>query len=115
MIDKLLEVLDRQEEPELAATNALAVYATAAARIEALQEIQTRAKDVLAEVIAATGKSDFDSDVARCYISKPSVSVSYDRKALDALCQSNEQIARWLAPHRKETERPGTLTIRRKG
>lgn len=45
----------------------------------------------------------------------PSVSASYDTKALDALCASSPQIAAVLAPHRRETVRSGALTIRGNG
>ena len=44
-------------------------------------------------------------------ITAPSVSVSYDAKALDALAASDDGIARLLAPHRKATERAGTMRI----
>ena len=36
----------------------------------------------------------------------------YDTKALDALAASDDGIKRLLWPHRKETERAGSLTIR---
>jgi hypothetical protein len=40
------------------------------------------------------------------------VSASYDVKALDALCKSSPDLAAILLPHRKETQRAGSLTIR---
>jgi hypothetical protein len=39
------------------------------------------------------------------------VSVSYDAKALDALAASSDEIARLLAPHRKQMERARTMRI----
>ena len=46
------------------------------------------------------------------YVPAPGVTISYDAKALDALCASDDQLKRLLWPHRSEKERPGSLTIR---
>jgi len=103
-----------QSSTEDAVANALAVYNQSAAEIDTLKGIQGDAKRLIEDVIEETGQDKWETDFARCYITKPSVTVTYDKKALDALCKSDDNLARLLLPHRKETERAGTLTIRRK-
>ena len=51
------------------------------------------------------------AEAGKASITAPSVSVSYDAKALDALAASDDGIARLLQPHRKMTERAGTMRI----
>jgi hypothetical protein len=46
------------------------------------------------------------------YVSRPSVTVSYDAKALDTLAAGDAEVAELLTPFRRQTERAGTLTIR---
>jgi hypothetical protein len=117
-MDKLVELENVLNRPvsstEDAIANALSVYNEAATQIEAFKVLQDRAKRAIEEVIMETGQDKWETDFARCYITKPGVSVSYDKSALDALCKSDDNLARLLQPHRRETERAGTLTIRRK-
>jgi hypothetical protein len=103
-----------QASTEEAVSNALAVYNQASAEMDALKGIQAAAKQLIEEIITETGQDKWETDFARCYITKPTVIVTYDKKALDALCKSDDNLNRLLSPHRKETERAGTLTIRRK-
>jgi hypothetical protein len=115
MIDKLTTALETpQATAQDAVTNAMAVYSEASAVIDGYKIIQERAKRIIEEAIIETGQSAWESDFAKCYVTKPSLIVSYDSKSLDVLCQANQTLATLLAPHRKETERAGSLTIRRK-
>jgi hypothetical protein len=72
------------------------------------------AKILIGEIFAETGQTAAETSAAKISIGHPSTRVSYDRKALDALCMSDDDAARLLTPHRKETEVPGSLTIRGK-
>ena len=108
---KLSQVVASTEE---AVANALSVYNQASAEIDTLKSLQDEAKRLVEEVIAETGRDKWETDFARCYIPKPSLTVSYDRKALDALAASDDNVKRLIWPHRRESERAGTLTIRRK-
>lgn len=100
------------QTPQNAAETAIAVYQAAAGEIDKFKEIQKLARDLLGEIMVETGETKIRTQAGQAYVTKPSVSVRYDAKMLDALCASDEQIERLLTPHRKESQRNGTLTIR---
>jgi hypothetical protein len=120
MIDELKRDLDNIEAGNVAADEAagLAVDIYRLARdgeraaAEPWQELQKRAKNILGDIIVETGRTSWEGQLARCYVPAPGKSVTYDAKALDALCASNSYLAEVLAPHRREIERAGSLTIR---
>lgn len=84
----------------------------AAAASAPWEAVQAAARAKRAEVMAATGRTDWATPAGRAYVPAAGVTVSYDAKALDALCASSQQIADILRPHRKESMRAGSLTIR---
>lgn len=96
-------------EPDKAIDIAMTVYKDAGKYLKA---IQTRAKQIVTDIITETGQDRWKSEAGQVYISNPSVSVRYDAKALDALCASDDSLKRILWPHRKESERAGSLTIK---
>lgn len=102
--------------PDIAATDAVAVYLTAksegAAAAEPWDHAAAEAKALLNDIIAETGQTAYKTPVGDAYIPAPSTRVSYDAKALDALCASSPELARVLGPHRRETGVAGSLTIR---
>lgn len=77
--------------------------------------VENLARERLREVFALTGQTNWNTPAGKAYRSADSVSASYDTKALDALCASSPQIAAVLAPHRRETVRAGSLTVRGNG
>lgn len=95
--------------PEQAVAIAIEVYKDAG---KYLKDIQASAKQIVTDIIVETGQDRWKSDAGQVYIGKPSVSVRYDTKALDALCASDDRIKRLLWPHRIESERVGSLTIK---
>ena len=100
------------ETPDAAAETAIMVYLAAAAEIDRFKEIQKQAKALMSDIMAETGQDKVRNGAGQAYVGKPSVSVRYNAKAIDALCMSDDEMARKLVPHRKETERAGTLVIR---
>lgn len=111
-IDELRQALDMPvATTEAAVENAIAVYLAAAGAMDDFKAIQAAAKERLGEIMAETGQTRYATQAGKVAITAPSVSVSYDRKALDALCASDDDLARKLQPHRKETERPGTMRV----
>ena len=97
------------KDPETAVSIAVEVYKDSGKYLKAVQK---EAKQIVTDIIVETGQDRWKSETGQVYISKPSVSVRYDAKALDALCASDERLAKILRPHRKETERAGSLTIK---
>ena len=97
---------------ETAVSDIITLYKIAGGQINLLKELQQRTKLLLSEIIAETGQVDWQTEAGKTYIPRPSVSIRYDAKKLDALCESDSELARRLAPFRKETERAGSLTIR---
>lgn len=96
---------------EQAVESAIAVYLAAKSEIDEYNAVATEAKERLAEIMAETGETKFATRAGRVMVTAPSVSVSYDRVALDALCASDPALAAKLEPHRKETERAGTMRV----
>lgn len=101
---------------EEAMQQAVRIYKDAkAAGADALvpyEMVMSAAKERINEIIAETGCLSWKTVHGLAYIPAPGVTVSYDAKALDALCASSPEIAALLRPHRTEKERPGSLTIR---
>jgi multidrug efflux pump subunit AcrA (membrane-fusion protein) len=109
------ELHDRLTAPhvnaETAAETAIMVYHAAKFAQEEWQAVADAAKAMLQEIMLETERTSITTPAGKAAITAPSVSVSYDAKALSALCASSPDVARMLEPHRKTTERAGTLRI----
>jgi len=110
----LIHLNKPQVSTEDAIANAMAVYRDCSVIIAGYKEAQKQAKLLIKKIIIETGQDKWETDTARCYITKPWVSVRYNTKSLDALIASDDNLSRLLSPHRKVSERAGTLTIRGK-
>jgi hypothetical protein len=97
---------------EQALENAIFMYRDLAKRIKALQEAQAAQKQTITDIFVELGVDKATTPAGKALITAPFVTVSYDWRALDVLCASDDRLARMLRPHRKETERAGTLTIK---
>ena len=98
-------------EPAQSVESAIAVYLGAKAQMDAYSEVADAAKRLITDVMTETAQTAYTTKAGKVSITAPSVSVSYDAKALDALAASDDGIARLLQPHRKTTERAGTMRI----
>lgn len=96
---------------ELAVENAIAIYRDASAKIDAFKEVQEAAKKLLEEIIIETGQSDWKTKAGNCKLTNSYTRVNWDSEALDSLCANDDNLARILTPHRKESEIAGTLRI----
>ena len=112
-VDELIAALDNAEHvpPEQAVTSAITVYLAAGGMVDAYSAIKDNAKRLIGDVMTETGQTAYNTPAGKVAMTSPSVSVSYDAKALDALCASSAELARMLQPHRKESERPGTMRV----
>lgn len=112
---ELQEWLERVREgelsPDAAVETLIAIYQDAAGQIAQLTALQVEAKKQLADVILETGDATWRTPAGSCYVSAPSVVTSYDARGLDAMAAADPRIAALLAPHRRQSERHGTLTI----
>lgn len=97
---------------EQAVERLIGIYEHAKSLQSALDEIGKGAKNKLSEIMAETGQMDWKTQSGRCYVTKPSIAVRYDRKGLDKLAAHEPDMTHILAPYRTESERPGVLTIR---
>ena len=97
--------------PELSVESAVAVYLGAKAQMDAYSAVADSAKKLIGDVMAETGRTAYSTKAGKVAVTAPGTSVSYDAKALDALAASDDGIARLLSPHRKVTERAGTMRI----
>jgi len=99
-------------DTETALDTAIGLYKEAASYLAALQEFQAECKLQLSEILAELGETAAETPSGRCTVSRPSLVITYDRKGLDALCDTDAWLQEMLAPYRRVTERAGVLTIR---
>jgi len=117
MLDDLRATLARAEQlqdPDAALDLAIGVYQHAAGLIALLEEVQAEAKTLITEVLTELAITEADTPSGHCYVTRPSVQVRYDSKALERLIAESEQARALLEPYRKVSERAGVLTIRRR-
>lgn len=84
-------------------------FATVKKNIDVLQDA---AKAIVIDIMRETGQVKAITPAGTVQFTAASVRVAYDTKALDALCASDDNVARLLLPHRKETQVAGSLTIK---
>ena len=112
----LIAYLNAAESTEQAAEHAIAAYKDAKAQADAAAkpwlDVAAAAKERMTEIITETGQMSWKTATGSAYIPAAGVTVTYDAKALDALCASSPELDAILRPHRLEKERPGSLTIR---
>lgn len=97
--------------PEAAVESAIMAYLAAKAQIDEYNRIADAAKKLIGDVMLETGATAYSTKAGKVSMTNASVSVSYDTKALDALIASSDEVRRMLEPHRKVSERAGTMRI----
>ena len=113
MIDELeTKLAEVQTMPPYAAVeSAIMVYLAAKAQIDEYNRIADAAKKLIGDVMLETGVTACSTKAGKVSMTNASMSVSYDTKALDALIASSDEVRRMLEPHRKVSERAGTMRI----
>lgn len=97
--------------PDQSVESAVAVYLAAKGMMDAYGAVADAAKKLISDVMAETAQTAYTTRAGKVSITAPSQFVSYDAKALDALAASSDELARMLQPHRKVSERAGTMRI----
>ncbi len=97
--------------PDKSVESAIMVYQVAAGMVDAYTEVKDDAKALIGDVMEETGVTSYTTHAGKVAMTAPGLSVSYDAKALDALALSDARLAAILGPHRKETQRAGTMRI----
>ena len=112
-IEELQAALDaaHQGAPETSVESAITVYQVAAGMVDAYNQVKEDAKLLIGDVMAETGVTTYTTRAGKVAMTAPGLSVSYDAKALDLLMMLNPHLAAILGPHRKETQRAGTMRI----
>ena len=112
----LSNYLNAAASTEDAAERAIGAYKAAKGQADAAArpwlDIADMAKERMTEIITETGRMAWKMPTGSAYVPAAGVTVTYDAKALDALCASSAELAAILRPHRTEKERAGSLTIR---
>ena len=116
MLDQLQEVRDlvirAQNAPtEIALDLAVGAYLLAAGYISQFEKEQAEVKALITEVFTETGQTDAVTSAGKVAIGAPSMSISYDAKAIDILLRDDADLAMRLSPYRKETMRAGSMRI----
>ena len=116
MSDQIMEVYDLVSNAQNAPTEtaldlAVGAYLLAAGYISRLEEMQAEVKALITEIFTETGQTDAVTSAGKVAVSAPSVSVSYDAKAIDILLHDDADLAMRLSPYRKETMRAGSMRI----
>ena len=91
--------------------SAIMVYLAAKAQIDEFNRITDAAKRLIGDVMLHTGVTSYATQAGKVSMTSASVVTSYDTKALDALFASSDEVRRLLEPHRKVSERAGTMRI----
>ena len=97
--------------PDQSVESAVAVYLAAKGMMDAYGAVADAAKKLISDVMTETAQTAYVTAAGKVSVTAPGTSISYDAKALDALAASDDGIARLLSPHRKVTERAGTMRI----
>lgn len=74
--------------------------------------IMAEAKANVAEMLPLLPGGKYNGKEGSAYVPKDATVIHYDAKALDALCLSSPDLRKVLWPHRCNSTRKGSLTIR---
>lgn len=103
---------EARTDADAALTNMIDAYRSIAAHVKELEALQAKAKQFVTEIMQETGQTKAITPAGTAQFTAASERVSWDGKALDALCASSPAIATILTPHRKVTQVAGGLTIK---
>jgi hypothetical protein len=98
-------------EPGNAVQTAIRLYIEASAAIDAYTAVKDAAKQLIQDVMTETGQTVYSTQAGKAAITSPSITVTYDAKAIDILLRDDADLALRLSPYRKVTERAGSLRI----
>lgn len=98
-------------ETESAVEYLIGIYKESKSLGKALGDIEEEVKAQIADIMEETGQLEWKTESGKCIVTSSSVSVRYDTDALDALIASDPGIARLLTPHRKVSQRAGSMRI----
>lgn len=90
---------------------AVDVALTAAAALDGWRGVESQAKRIIAAALDAGSIDQFKASAATVQRGRPVPTIRYSAHALDVLCASYPELARVLAPHRREGLRAGSLRI----
>ena len=108
----LAEMAAGKVNTESALDNAIAVYRNMGMLIEQIEALRTRAKAVVTEIMQETGQLKAVMPSGTALFTEAGVRTTWDNKALNVLCTSNDELERILSPHRKVALTASTLVIR---
>ena len=116
MLDQLQEVRDlvsrAQNAPtEIALDLAVGAYLLAAGYISQFEKEQAEVKALITDIFTETGQTDAVTSAGKVTVGLPSVTITYDSKAIDILLRDDADLAMRLSPYRKETMRAGSMRI----
>lgn len=114
-LERLATIYERDLRPAEAAAEAMSIYLEMGDRIAELDVIRASAKQVVADVLTEIGSDRLETPAGQCYVSRPSIRVSYDTKGLDKLSVERPDLAGILSLYRSEKEIAGSLAIRTNG
>ena len=100
-----------EQAPGATIADAITVYLMAKAQADAFGKVADEAKKLIGDVMVETGETAYKTQAGNVSMTAPSVSVSYDAKAIDILMKDDADLAMRLAPYRKESQRAGTMRI----
>jgi len=114
LLDSLQDALydaENAEDPEQVLDRAIGLHMHMAGLIEGLREMQGQVKDLIGDVFVELGTTEASTPSGTATVTSPHVRISYDRKGLDALCETSDEMSILLEPYRRETQVAGSLRI----
>lgn len=114
-LERLASIYERQLRPAEAVAEAMSIYLEMGERIAELDVIRASAKQIVTDVLSEIGAERLETPAGQCYVTKPSLRISYDTRGLDRLAAERPEIGAVLGLYRTEKEVAGALTIRAPG
>lgn len=112
----IIALSNNQQDTHAAASSAIELYKHLKHTMDIItgdiEASMNEAKAVLADILSETHTERIEAPAGVAYIPKPGTIVSYNTQSLDMLCSGDPALAEKIAPFRKVTARPGSLTIR---
>ncbi len=105
-LDRLATIYDRHLLPAQAVAEATSIYLEMGERIAELDVIRASAKLIVNDVLAEIGADKLETDAGQCYVTRPSLRVSYDTKGLDKLAAERTDLAGILPCTAKSARSP---------
>lgn len=105
-------ILNTPSNPNTQLDNAIYVYRNLGTLADQIKELQSKAKDIATKIMYDTNQLEVTTPSGTAMFTQPSVRITWNNKALNALCASNQELDKILSPYYKAIPVASTLVIK---